>query len=104
MLRASLDKDDYPDFTPQLKYVYRDRFTRQLIYAEKQTNIGIAGPGTIDGQGTNEAFDARANPGDRDRPYILRFANNCLDHKICLHTGSVLRPSVRAAGGPSQSC
>jgi len=74
VLRASLDKDDYPDFTPQLKYVYRDRFTRQLIYAEKQTNIGIAGPGTIDGQGTNEAFDARANPGDRDRPYILRFA------------------------------
>lgn len=74
VLRGSLDKRDYPDFTPQVPFLYSNRFTRQLIYAEKQTNIGIAGPGTIDGNGLDEVFNARTHPGDRDRPYILRFA------------------------------
>ncbi len=51
VLRGSLDKDDYPDITPKLPYLYTERFTRQLIYAERERNIGIAGQGTIDGQG-----------------------------------------------------
>jgi hypothetical protein len=73
VLRGSLDKDDYPDITPQLPYLYTPRFTRQLIYAERETHIGITGHGTIDGQGTHEVFDHQKNPGDKDRPYILRF-------------------------------
>ena len=73
ILRGSLDKDDYPDITPKLPYLYTERFTRHLIYAEGERNIGIAGQGTIDGQGTHALFDYRENPGDKDRPYILRF-------------------------------
>jgi hypothetical protein len=73
VLRGSVNKDDYPDFTPEIPYLYRPRFTRHLIYAEKQQNIGIAGGGTIDGQGTHENFDHQKHPGDKDRPYILRF-------------------------------
>ncbi len=73
VLLGSLNKDDYPDFTPELPYLYSERFTRHLIYAEKQHSIGIAGRGTIDGQGTNEIFDYKKHPGDKDRPYILRF-------------------------------
>ncbi|MDZ7615965.1 MAG: glycoside hydrolase family 28 protein, partial [Patescibacteria group bacterium] len=73
VLRGSLNKDDYPDFTPQLPYLYSERFTRQLIYAEREQNIGIAGQGVIDGQGTHEVFDYKLSPGDKDRPYILRF-------------------------------
>jgi polygalacturonase len=74
VLRGSLDKDDYRDITPEIPFVWRERFTRQLIYAEKQTNIGIAGLGTIDGQGAHEAFDPRIHGADKDRPYLLRFA------------------------------
>ncbi|MDY0168019.1 MAG: glycoside hydrolase family 28 protein [Thermoguttaceae bacterium] len=73
VLRGSLNKDDYPDITPQLPYLYTERFTRYLIYAERERNIGIAGQGTIDGQGTHEVFDYKKSPGDKDRPYILRF-------------------------------
>jgi len=74
VLRGSLNKDDYPDFTPKLPYLYSERFTRYLIYAEGEHNIGIAGRGTIDGQGAHEMFDHKKHPGDKDRPYILRFA------------------------------
>ncbi len=73
VLRGSLDKNDYPDITPKLPYLYTERFTRHLIYAEGERNIGIAGQGTIDGQGTHAVFDHRKSPGDKDRPYILRF-------------------------------
>ena len=73
VLRGSLDKDDYPDIAPQLPYLYSERFTRHLIYAERERNIGIACRGTIDGQGTHEVFDHKQSPGDKDRPYILRF-------------------------------
>jgi hypothetical protein len=73
VLRGSLDKDDYPDLKPKLPFLYSERFTRHLIYAERERNIGIAGQGTIDGQGAHPVFDHRKNPGDKDRPYILRF-------------------------------
>jgi hypothetical protein len=69
-LRGSRNMEDYPDITPQIHYLYRPRFTKYMIYAERAENIGIAGRGTIDGQGK-----FYTNPhGDKLRPYIVRFA------------------------------
>lgn len=71
VLRASRDINDYPSITPQIFYLYRQRFTKYLIYAERAENITVAGRGTIDGQGRH--FPAK--PGDDGgRPYILRFS------------------------------
>ncbi len=71
VLRGSRSIEDYPDFTPQIAYLYRPRFTKSLIYAEGAENIAIGGRGTIDGQG--EHFPAK--PGDdKGRPYLVRFS------------------------------
>jgi len=71
ILRGSRDVGDYPDNTPQIVYLYRPRFTKSLIYAEREKNIALTGRGTIDGQG--EHFPAK--PGDdKGRPYIVRFS------------------------------
>lgn len=70
-LLGSTNLADYPDITPDIIYLYRERFTRYLIYAEKQQNIGLAGRGVIDGQGTY--FPAK-HDDDKGRPYILRFS------------------------------
>jgi len=71
VLLGSEDLEDYPDITPELLYLYTDRFTRYLIYAEKAENISITGRGTIDGRG--RAFPYVRNE-DKNRPYIIRFA------------------------------
>ncbi len=69
-LLGSRNMDDYPDINPKIKYLYSTRFTKYMIYAEGAENIGIAGRGTIDGQGK-----FYTNPhGDKLRPYIVRFA------------------------------
>jgi hypothetical protein len=70
-LLGSTNIADYPDITPALIYLYRARFTRYLIYAEKAENIALAGRGVIDGQGRH--FPAR-DGDDKGRPYILRFS------------------------------
>jgi len=71
VLRGSRDIRQYPDHTPQVDYLYRSRFTKHLIYADRADNIAITGRGLIDGQG--EHF--KAAPGDdKGRPYILRFS------------------------------
>jgi hypothetical protein len=70
-LLGSTNIADYPDITPEIIYLYRARFTKYLIYAERAENIGLSGRGVIDGQGTH--FPAQ--PGDdKGRPYILRFS------------------------------
>lgn len=69
-LLGSDNLDHYPDITPNLFYLYTHRFTRYLIYAEKARNIGIMGPGTIDGRG--RAFPY-VRDDDKGRPYIIRF-------------------------------
>ena len=70
-LLGSTNIADYPDITPDIIYLYRARFTRYLIYAEKAENIGISGRGLINGQG--EHFPYRRDD-DKGRPYILRFS------------------------------
>lgn len=80
--------DDYPDNTPEIIYLYRDRFTKSLIYAEGAENITLAGRGVIDGQG--EHFPAK--PGDdKGRPYILRFSE-CRNVRV---EGLTFRDSAR---------
>lgn len=82
-LRGSRDIADYPDNTPKIIYLYRPRFTKSLIYAERVENITLTGRGVIDGQGKH--FPARPFGGalkmshrwegdDKGRPYILRFS------------------------------
>ena len=44
-LLGSTNIADYPDITPDIIYLYRARFTKYLIYAEKAENIGLAGRG-----------------------------------------------------------
>lgn len=70
-LLGSTNIEDYPDITPEIIYLYRARFTKYLIYAEKAENIGLAGRGVIDGQGKH--FPAR-HGDDKGRPYIVRFS------------------------------
>jgi polygalacturonase len=71
VLRGSADIADYPSITPQADFLYRTRFTKSLIYAERQTGIGLEGQGVIDGQGT--LFPARKGD-DGGRPYLIRFS------------------------------
>jgi len=71
VLRGSRNIDDYPSITPEIVYLYRPRFTKYLIYAERAEHVTLTGRGTIDGQG--QYFPAQ--PGDDGgRPYIVRFS------------------------------
>jgi len=70
-LRGSADIKDYKSITPQINYLYRARFTKSLIYAEREKNIGLSGSGTIDGQG--KLFPAKKGD-DGGRPYLIRFS------------------------------
>jgi polygalacturonase len=54
-------------------------FNRCLIYAENASNIGIHGPGTIDGRGTKEFFKPSKDPKHvPERPMLIRFVD-CRD-------------------------
>ena len=87
-LRGSERIEDYPSITPQIPFLYRDRFTKSLIYAERQEHIALAGGGVIDGQG--QLFPAQ--PGDDGgRPYLLRFSE-CRNVQV---RGLTLRDSAR---------
>ncbi|MDD4014476.1 MAG: glycosyl hydrolase family 28 protein [Petrimonas sp.] len=70
-LLGSKNINDYPDITPSLLYLYTNRFTRYLIYAEKAENISVTGRGTIDGRGRKFPY---IRGEDKNRPYIIRFS------------------------------
>lgn len=70
-LLGSRNIDDYPSLPPKIVFLYRDRFTKALIQAERAENIGVAGRGSIDGQGQH----FHASRGDDGlRPYLIRFS------------------------------
>jgi polygalacturonase len=77
-LRGSADIKDYESITPQINYLYRARFTKSLIFAERCENIALTGSGTIDGQG--KLFPAKKGD-DGGRPYIIRFSE-CRNVKV----------------------
>lgn len=87
-LRGSADIKDYESITPKINYLYRDRFTKSLIYAEQQENIGLSGGGIIDGQG--KLFPAKKGD-DGGRPYLIRFSE-CRNVQV---RGLTLRDSAR---------
>ncbi|MFA6563121.1 MAG: glycoside hydrolase family 28 protein [Verrucomicrobiia bacterium] len=70
-LRGSANIEDYDSITPQILYLYRDRFTKSLIYAEGEENIALVGHGTVDGQGK---LFAKRGGDDGGRPYLIRFS------------------------------
>ncbi len=72
-LLGSLNIEDYPSITPEIVYLYRARFTKALIYAERVENITLCGRGVIDGQGQHYPY-VRGEGGDGLRPYLIRFA------------------------------
>lgn len=71
VLRGSANIADYESIAPQVNYLYKARFTKSLIFAERQENIGLSGEGVIDGQGS--LFPAKKGD-DGGRPYIVRFS------------------------------
>ncbi|MBR1878224.1 MAG: prolyl oligopeptidase family serine peptidase [Paludibacteraceae bacterium] len=88
-LIGSTDLADYPEIAPA--YVsHTNRYTnRCLIYAANEHDVSIAGEGTIDGRGGDEAFRADKNDellSIRRRPYVIRMVScrNIRVHDITL--------------------
>ena len=83
-LLASLNGEDYPNFTPKTWDSYKAprHSSRCLIYAENEENVSITGKGCIDCRGEN--FCSDANDGDRfwkrtttDLPARMLFFYGC---------------------------
>jgi polygalacturonase len=55
-LLGSTDINDYPVIVPKFRSYADFHINRSLIYAENQENIGITGPGVIDGNGDSPEF------------------------------------------------
>ena len=87
-LLGSENPDDYPEIAPAVDFLYRDRFKKSLIYAERESDIALAGAGTVNGQGAQ--FPARKGD-DLARPYLVRFSE-CRDVKV---SGLTFRDSAR---------
>ncbi len=87
-LRGSANIADYDSITPQIDYLYRARFTKSLLYAERQEDIALTGGGTIDGQG--QLFTAQKGD-DGGRPYLIRFSE-CRQVRV---SGLTLRDAAR---------
>jgi polygalacturonase len=57
-------------------------FSRCLIYAENASNIGLHGPGMIDGRGTKDVFKPSDDPDQvPERPMLIRFVD-CRDVRM----------------------
>jgi polygalacturonase len=68
-LLGSVHLEDYPKTIPKIRS-YTDNYTeRSLIYGEELDNVGLHGPGTIDGRGG--AFKGPY----KVRPYLIRLVS-----------------------------
>lgn len=63
---------DYPECRPEYRSNTDRQVTRSLIYAEKQEDVSIAGPGRIDFRGGAPVFQTGLN-NDPRRPFGIRF-------------------------------
>jgi polygalacturonase len=70
-LLGSTNIDDYQSIKPNFVALRTHQETKQLLFAEGQTNIGIIGRGTIDGQG--RAFIRDGNDEGIKRPHCIQF-------------------------------
>lgn len=90
VLLGSTDLGDYPRHRPAYRSYTETYVNQALIYAENAQHVGLAGGGTIDGQGGHANF--RVAPGEvgyLERPYLVRFIN-CRDVRV---EGITLRDS-----------
>lgn len=78
-LLGSTNFEDYHRIKPDYVALRTGQKTIQLIFAEKQDNIGIIGNGTIDGQG--KVFVCNGNDEGILRPHVIQFIN-CKNVKI----------------------
>jgi hypothetical protein len=73
VLLGSTDIAHYPEMRSKTRF-YGDEWVRQsLIYGEGLVDIGLSGPGTIDGQGAAFPVTTKKKPDRyRNRPYLIR--------------------------------
>ena len=82
-LLGSTDIADFPQIRPKFRS-YTDSYVSQsLIYAEDQHDIGLAGRGTIDGQGQAYQWKEYVN-----RPDVIRFVTCTQVHVENIHLQS----------------
>jgi hypothetical protein len=90
ILRGSPKIADYAVETAPLHWLAAKEWKQCLIYAEDAEQIGIEGPGTIDGQGGSER-KVFPNASDRRRPMLVRF-ERC--RRIAVRDVTLLDPAV----------
>lgn len=73
-LLGSSNLADYPEFRPEYRSNTDRQVTRSLIYAEKQENLAITGPGRIDFNGGAAVFQT-GKDNDPLRPFGIRLAS-----------------------------
>ena len=90
ILRGSPKVGDYAVETAPLHWARVHHWKQCLIYAEDAEQIGIEGPGTIDGQGGSER-KVFPNAKDPRRPMLVRF-ERC--RRIAVRDVTLLDPAV----------
>lgn len=59
-----------------------------LVYAVSQKDIAVTGPGTIDGQGGDQAFKVKGDPGGRPMIILFRDCRNVLVRDVRLENSA----------------
>ncbi len=80
-LLGSTNIEDYLNIKPDFVALRTGQHTRQLIFAEGQSWIGIKGQGTIDGQGAAFSSKTKGDEPGITRPHIIQLIN-CKNVKI----------------------
>lgn len=80
-LLGSKNLEDYLNTQPEFVALRTGQPTRQLIFAENQSWIGIKGQGTIDGQGAAFSSKMKGDEPGITRPHIIQLIN-CKNVKI----------------------
>jgi polygalacturonase len=88
VLLGSPNLGDYATDTHRNMYAGEPQLDRCLLFARDADNIGLEGPGTIDGQG--KSFPNTGDPS-KSRPMMIRFIN-C--KKVSLRDVTLLNPAA----------
>jgi len=81
LLLGSTNLEDYLSIQPKFVALRTGQPTKQLIYAEDQSDISIVGEGTIDGQGADFSWDLPNDDPGVTRPHLIQLIN-CKNVKI----------------------
>jgi polygalacturonase len=80
-LLGSKNLEDYLNIQPDLIALRTGQPTKQLIYAEGQTDIAITGQGTINGQGAAFSWEMEGDEPGITRPHLIQLIS-CKNVKI----------------------